>query len=94
MFCNFSAPLLNSSAASCCAFGSGSGFFGLAFSVDGFAGFISAMIRRGVINEIWLLSVPEIELDVCKERGLVPFDGEVIVGLTFSDQIVGEVALG
>jgi len=59
-----------------------------------FAGFNPTMIGRRVINEIRFLSVPEGELDVCKERGLVSFDGEVIVGLTFLDQVVGEVSLG
>jgi hypothetical protein len=36
-----------------------------------FAGFNAAIIRRRVINEIRFLSVPEGELEVCKERGLV-----------------------
>ena len=30
----------------------------------------------------------------CKKCGLVSFDGEVVMGLTFSDQVVGELALG
>jgi hypothetical protein len=49
-----------------------------------FAGFNAAMIRRGVINEIRFLPVPEGELEVCKERGLVSVDGEVADGMNSS----------
>lgn len=59
-----------------------------------FAGFDPAMIRGRMIDEIWLLSVPEVEFDICKEGGLVCFDGEMIVGVTLLDQVVGEFALG
>jgi len=52
-----------------------------------FAGFNAAVIRRCIINEVRFLSVPEVEIDVFQERGLVAFDGEVIMGLTFSNQI-------
>ncbi len=47
-----------------------------------------------MIDEIGFLPVLEVELDVCKERGLVSLDGEVIVGLTFVDQVIGQLALG
>lgn len=61
-----------------------------------FAGFDPAMIRgcHRVIDEIWLLSVPTVEFDICKEGGRVCFDGEMIVGFTLLDQVMGEFALG
>lgn len=59
-----------------------------------FAGFNAAMLRGVMIDEVWFLSVSEEELDVCKERGLVSFDGEVIVGAALLDEVVGEFALG
>jgi hypothetical protein len=58
-----------------------------------FAGFNPVMISGSLIDKIRFLSVWEVELDVCKERWLVSFDGEVMVGVTFLNQVMGEVAL-
>jgi hypothetical protein len=51
------------------------------------------MIGGSGLKEIGLLSLPKIELDVFKERGLVPFYGEVIMSLTL-EQVFSQVALG
>ena len=59
-----------------------------------FSSFDSPMVRGRIINEIGLLPVLEVQLDVFKESGLVSFDGEVIMRLTFLNQVVGYVALG
>ncbi len=58
-----------------------------------FSGFNPAMLRGLSIDEVGLLSISEEELDVRKERGLVSFDGEVVVGASL-DQVMGEFALG
>ena len=58
-----------------------------------FAGFNPAMVRRRDVNAIRFLSLPEEELEVFKECGLVPFDGEVIMRLTLLDQVNGELSL-
>ena len=52
------------------------------------------MVRGRILDEIWLLAILEPEGDVFKKAGLVSFDGEMIMGMTFRDQIVGELALG
>ena len=57
------------------------------------ADFDPAMIRGCIINEIRPLALQEVQFDVLKECGLVPFDGEVIMGLTLQDQVVGDLAL-
>ena len=55
--------------------------------------FDAPVIRGIILDEIRFLPVFEGEGDVLKERGLIPFNGEVVMGLTF-DQIVGYGALG
>jgi len=52
----------------------------------------SPVVRGRMLNEIRLLSVFEVALDIFTEPGLIPFDGEMIVGLT-PDQIGGYRAL-
>lgn len=58
------------------------------------ADFDPPVIRGCAIDVIGFLTVLEVQLDVLKERGLVALDGEVIMGLTFFDEIIGELALG
>ena len=45
-------------------------------------------------DKVGVLSVSEPKSDVVKECGMIGFDGEVIVGVAFFDQVVGEFALG
>lgn len=52
------------------------------------------MFRGGSINEFRFFSVLEVERNVFEETGLVAFDGEVIMGITFLDQVMGDFALG
>lgn len=52
------------------------------------------MIGGCVVDVIGLFSVLEVGLDVGKERGLVCFDDEMIVGLTVFHQIACKIALG
>ena len=59
-----------------------------------FANFDASMFTARIINKIWLLAVLEVQLDVLKKAWLVCFDGEVIMRLTFADQVVGQLALG
>ena len=44
--------------------------------------------------EIRLLAIFEIQFKVLKQTGLVVFHGEVVVGFSFSEQVVGDFALG
>jgi len=59
-----------------------------------FADFDPAVIRRAALDKIGILSVFKIQRDILKKSGLVVFDGEVIMSLTFPDQIVSDFALG
>ena len=59
-----------------------------------FTGFDPPMFRGGSINEFRFFSVLEVERNVFEETGLVSFDGEVIMGITFLDQVMGDFALG
>lgn len=45
-------------------------------------------------DRVRISSVLEQKSDVVKERGLIGFDGEVIMGVTLSNQVVGEFSLG
>ena len=59
-----------------------------------FADFDAAVIRSVVMDKVRILPVFKIKLDIPKKCGLVVFDGEVIMGFTVPDQIVGDLALG
>jgi len=59
-----------------------------------FADFDPTVIRRVVLDKIGIFPVFKIQRDVFKKSGLVVFDGEVVMSMTFSDQIVGDTALG
>lgn len=45
-------------------------------------------------HEVRLPAIFEIQFKVLKQTGLVVFHGEVIVGFSLSDQVVGDFALG
>lgn len=51
------------------------------------------MIGR-IVDVVGFFPVEEKQCDVFKERGLVCFNGEVIVGLALQDQVIGEAAPG
>lgn len=55
--------------------------------------FDSSVIRRRILNELRLLPVPEVQLKILQNSGLVSFDGEMVVSLTLCDQIFGQLAL-
>ena len=58
-----------------------------------FTGFDSPMVRGRHINKIRFFSILEVQLDIFKDSALIAFDGEVIMGLTFNDQIIGDLVL-
>ena len=58
------------------------------------AGFDAPVVGRVVPEEVGLFSILKNQSHILKQRGLIGFDGEVVVGLTFGDQVVGEFALG
>ncbi len=45
-------------------------------------------------DEIGLFALLKIKGEIFEQRGLIAFDGEVVMGLSIFDQIVGELALG
>ena len=59
-----------------------------------FADFYPTVIRRVAMDKIGIFPVFKIQGDVFKKSGLVVFDGEVVMSVTFPDQIVGDLALG
>ena len=59
-----------------------------------FTGFDAAVVGRVMRDKVRGLSVSEPKSDVIKECGMIGFDGEVVVGVAFFDQVVGEFALG
>ena len=59
-----------------------------------FAGFDPAMVRGITSNEIRFVSFLEIELEILQESGLICFDGEEVVGLALSDEVLCDAALG
>jgi len=59
-----------------------------------FPDFDPTVIRRVVLDKIGVVAVFKIKRDVLKKSGLVVFDGEVVMSVTFPDQIVGDIALG
>jgi hypothetical protein len=56
--------------------------------------FDSSMVRGRVLNEIGLFAVLEPQCDVFENTALVSFDGEMIMGMTLRDQVLGNLALG
>ena len=52
------------------------------------------MFRWGNLNILWFFSVLEVKFDVFEETRLVSFDGEVIMGLTFFNQVLSDLSLG
>jgi len=59
-----------------------------------FTDFDPTVIRRIALEKIGLFAVLKVQRNVLKKTVLVSFDGEVIMGLTVPDQIVGDGALG
>jgi len=58
-----------------------------------FTDFDPAMIGRIALNKVGILAVFKKKRYVLKKSRLVVFDGEVVMSVTFSDQIVGDFAL-
>ena len=52
------------------------------------------MIRGIIENEIGFLAILEVYLEILKESRLVCFDGEEVVGLALSDEVLCDAALG
>lgn len=59
-----------------------------------FTGFDAAMVGRVVGDTLRGRSILEQKGDVVKEGDLIGFDGEVVVGVALSNQVVGEFSLG
>ena len=59
-----------------------------------FADFNAAVIWRIVLDKIGILAIFKIERDILEKSRLVVLDGEVVMSVTFPDQIVGDTALG
>lgn len=57
------------------------------------SGFDSSVIRGRILNEVRLLPIPEVQLKILQNSALVSFDGEMVVGLSLRDQILGQLAL-
>ena len=55
--------------------------------------FDSPMVGWGILDELGFLTILEEEGDILKESFLVSFDGEMIMGLTLSDEVVGKEAV-
>ena len=56
--------------------------------------FDSSMVGGRILNEIRLLPVLEQQGEVLQNAALVSFDGEMIMGMTLLDQVLGYLALG
>lgn len=59
-----------------------------------FTRFNASMLGWIKSDVVWFLAVLEKERDVFEDRGLVSFDGEVIVALAVFDDVFGELTLG
>jgi len=59
-----------------------------------FADFDPAMVWRVTNGEIGLFAIIEEKTDIIKECGLVFFDGEVIMRMSYTDKVVGKIFLG
>lgn len=55
--------------------------------------FDAAVIRRVAKDEIGLAAVFEVQTDVVEQAGLVVFNGEVVVGVSIFDDVIGQFAL-
>jgi hypothetical protein len=51
--------------------------------------FNSSVIRRCILNKLRLLSIPEEQLQILQNSGLVSLDSEMVVGFSLRDQILG-----
>jgi hypothetical protein len=58
------------------------------------ARFNASMVGRVMHDEVGLFSILKHQRHIVKQRGLIGFDGEVVVGLALIDQVVGKSALG
>ena len=59
-----------------------------------FADFDPAVVRWVASDKIRLLPIFKVQGDILKKSGLVVLDGEVVMGFTLLDQILGDLALG
>ena len=55
--------------------------------------FDSSMVRRRTLDKIRLLAILEPEGDIFQKAFLVSFDGEMIMGMTLCDQVLGDLSL-
>jgi hypothetical protein len=58
-----------------------------------FSGLDAPVVGRVVDRAVGLFSVLKHQRHILKQRGLIGFDGEVVVGLALGDQVVGEFTL-
>ena len=58
------------------------------------SGFDSSMIGGRMLNKIRFLPVLEQQGDIFENAALVSFDGEMIMGMTFRNQVLGNLTLG
>ena len=58
------------------------------------ADFDSPMVRGHTLNELWFLAILKPEGDIFPKAFLISFDGEMIVGMTISDYVLRDLALG
>ena len=58
-----------------------------------FAGFQAAVVGRGMLDEMGLAPIPEVEFQGFEQSGLIAFDGEIVMRLALLDQILGELTL-
>ena len=59
-----------------------------------FADFDPTVIRGIELGKIGIFPVFKVECDILKKCGLIVFDSEVVMSVTFFNQIVGDVSLG
>jgi len=59
-----------------------------------FSDFDSAMVRGCTLDEVRFFAIFKSECDIFQKAFLVSFDGEMIVGMTLSDQVLRDLALG
>jgi hypothetical protein len=52
------------------------------------------MVGGRVLDKIRLFSILKEQDDILKQGRLVGFDGEVVMGLLFFDQVLGQFSLG
>ena len=59
-----------------------------------FSDFDSAVIRGRTINEVRFLAVFKVVGDVLEKSGMIVFHGEVVMSVSFFDEISGKLFLG